>query len=286
VKKKEFFDSLLKQYSISPKDLEHIIANRLSISPKELFLLEDIDEKKKKSIIKDIKKYKKGLPLAYIEKRASFMGLNFFVNKHVLIPRIDTEVLVWQVGNFLQGAKKNYIIGDIGTWSGCILASLLHFYDDVIISSFALDISKKALKVAKKNIEIYDKNKKTHFYHISFSALEKVLKKENVFWKDILLSANLPYIRKWDTDLEKNVLSYEPKKALFWWKKTGFELYEKLIEILIILKEKYTLKSLVLFIEIGYKQKEIASYFLENKGLSYSFFLDTWWKTRGVQIDF
>ena len=87
----------------------------------------------------------KRIPLQHILGKTEFMGLTFLVNKDVLCPRPDTEVLVEEALKHLHDGMR---ILDIGTGSGCILLSLLHYSNDC--QGVGADISKKALQVAKK----------------------------------------------------------------------------------------------------------------------------------------
>ena len=88
------------------------------------------------------------IPLQHITGVQEFMGLEFCVNEHVLVPRQDTEVLVETV---LQRLKVGATVLDMCTGSGCILISLLKLGNKV--SGTAVDISEEALKVTRKNAE-------------------------------------------------------------------------------------------------------------------------------------
>ncbi len=90
----------------------------------------------------------KGQPLQYIVGTWEFMGLDFYVDKNVLIPRADTEVLV----NYIMDIGKNATILDMCTGSGCIGISLAHYLKDVKVT--LADISTDALAVAKKNVQL------------------------------------------------------------------------------------------------------------------------------------
>lgn len=77
------------------------------------------------------------------------MGLTFLVNKDVLVPRQDTEVLVEEAMKHLHDGMR---ILDLCTGSGCILLSLLHYSNDC--EGVGVDLSARALSVAGKNYEI------------------------------------------------------------------------------------------------------------------------------------
>ncbi len=117
---------------------------------------------------KQIAKYKKfisrrakGEPVAYILGHKEFYGLDFIVNKNVLIPRPETEMMVDEILNQVQDDKnKKNILIDIGTGSACIPISILK---NLHITAVATDFSTKALAVAKKNARLHKVNKKIKF---------------------------------------------------------------------------------------------------------------------------
>lgn len=88
------------------------------------------------------------IPLQHLTGTQGFMGLDFYVNEDVLIPRPDTETLVEEVMGELHDGMR---ILDLCTGSGCILLSLLHYSNDCV--GVGADISEKALAVARKNAE-------------------------------------------------------------------------------------------------------------------------------------
>ena len=108
-----------------------------------------------------VERYLKGEPLYYILKEAPFYGRNFYVDNRVLIPRNETEELVYLVKNEI---KKNHItkprIIDIGSGSGCIAITLDLEIKEASLTS--VDISLDALEVAKKNNEML--GAKVNFY--------------------------------------------------------------------------------------------------------------------------
>ena len=91
-----------------------------------------------------------GIPLQYIIGDQEFMGLPFYVDPHVLIPRQDTETLVEVLIERSKMTPFKHII-EIGVGSGCISISLAKFLEDVEI--VGIDISPKALEIAKRNAE-------------------------------------------------------------------------------------------------------------------------------------
>ena len=151
----------------------------------------------------------KHCPLAYLIGHKEFFGLDFYVNKNVLIPRPETEFLVEEaIAEARKFYKKDIIIADIGTGSGCIAIALNKNLPGAEI--IGLDISAKALSVAEKNA----KQNKTavSFYRGSADLLKKKKICPNI------IAANLPYL---DEDKKSfyyrhcPALRYEPAGALF-----------------------------------------------------------------------
>lgn len=149
-------------------------------------------------------------PIAYITGHKEFFGLDFFVNKNVLIPRPESEWLVEESIKYLvssiKDAKLNII--DIGTGSGNIIVSIAKTQPSHRF--FASDISKKALDVAKRNLKQH--NVKIKFYK---SDLFESIPKQ----KFDLIIANLPYVPKNSSKKyvvrSKDDIDYEPMNAIF-----------------------------------------------------------------------
>lgn len=261
------------------KYLDLIILKNLNISKKELFFLEEIDEKYLKNIKNDLKKLEKWEPLEYILQNANFFWIDFFVDSRVLIPRNDTEIMVKEALK-VDNLEKYFLI-DVWTWSGAIICSI--FLNSKIKSWIAIDISKKALKVAEKNILLHNLKEKIEV--LESNLLEKIFYK-NIENKNLIITANLPYVKDWDFEnMSTETVKYEPNLALFWGKNTGFELYEKLIWQCLELKKKFDLE-IILFIEIWFDQKDFVENFLKNICLKFEIFKDNSGIDRSIKIYF
>lgn len=144
------------------------------------------------------------MPIQYIFNEAFFMDLVLYVDENVLIPRPETEELVFLIEKKL-GHIKNLKVLDIGTGSGCIGIYLKRKFPSWRVE--ALDFSISALEVAKKNAKLYDLD--IQFTQADFLDWESERK------YDIIVS-NPPYI---DTEeirkMDESVLKYEPHLALF-----------------------------------------------------------------------
>lgn len=198
-------------------------------------------EKKYESLIKRRVKFE---PVAYLTGKKEFYGLEFTVNKNVLIPRPETELLVEEVIKYV--GHKNITITDVGCGSGAIAISLKkHLPKTKII---ATDISQLAINVAKKNANL----NKVVIKFIKTNLISNV--SDNI---DIIV-ANLPYVPEEERKI-KNIFSaplkYEPINGLYGGK-YGLDIYEKLFQQVNNLK----IKPKALFCEIGstYTKKTLA----------------------------
>lgn len=176
-------------------------------------------------------------PIQYILEEAFFYNTNLYVNKHVLIPRIETEELVHNLINEIKNDPP-IAIADIGTGSGAIAVTIANNTDHQI---YASDISKRALKVARKN----DKYNKVQFFH--GDLLMPFIKNEIML--DYVV-ANLPYIEP-DDEISDNVKNFEPHLALFLPKKSIFARFFRQIK-----KVHKGRNGLDIFMEIGSNQGE------------------------------
>ncbi len=207
-------------------------------------------------------KLKLEIPIQYTIGTTSFYGLDFEINKNVLIPRPETEELVeWIIkeNTNIESSKKLKIL-DIGTGSGCIAISLAKNIQNSEV--FALDVSIKALAIAKKNAEINNVNitfiQKNILETVSLSAVEGLINQKF----DIIVS-NPPYVRNIEKhEIRKNVLDNEPHLALFVNDNDALIFYKKIAEL-----AKINLsKKGQLFFEINqYLAKETIE-LLENLG--------------------
>lgn len=195
---------------------------------------EKLVEKKIKNKKKLAKLKEKKYPLQYILGNVNFYGYEFLVNKNVLIPRFETELLIEKTLSYLKKLNLNKLdILDIGTGSGCIAITLAKETNNSSID--ALDISKKALNVAKKNASINNTN-------INF--IKKDIKKYKTEKKYDLIISNPPYLTEED-DIDESI-KYEPQIALYANDK-GMEYYKSIIKNL---KNNLKEKSILAF-EIG-----------------------------------
>lgn len=195
-------------------DSELTISHVLNLSRLELITKdEDFVTKEQQNLIDElISRRISGEPLAYLLNKKEFYGRDFYVDDSVLIPRIETESIIFDLP---QDNRPKKVL-DIGTGSGCIAITIKLEKPDYIVD--ALDISENALKTAELNAKKLNAN--VHFFHSNLLS--------NVKDKYDLIIANLPYVDdSWNIDL--NALSYEPSFALFA-KREGLDLIYKLLD--------------------------------------------------------
>lgn len=203
------------------------------------------DEKKltleqEEKYFKNVEKIIKGIPLQHITHQQEFMKMNFYVNKNVLIPRLDTEVLVEEVIQIAEKINAKKIL-DLCTGSGAIAISLAKYVKNSQIT--ATDISNEALKIAERNAKNNGVEKQIAFLS---SDLFKEIPKEKY---DIIVS-NPPYIKREIIKTLDNEVQKEPNIALDggW---DGLDFYRKIIH------QSYEFLKYrgYLCLEIGYDQK-------------------------------
>jgi release factor glutamine methyltransferase len=161
-------------------------------------------------LLKAVKRRLAGYSNAVIIGHKWFYGLDFIVNKNVLIPRPETELMVDEVLAKIKNDEfkiKNII--DLGTGSGCVIISIVKNMPTKEVGFYGLDISRPALKVAKKNAI---KNNVSERIKFVYSNLLNVIDK-SVFQESVIITANLPYLTP---EQVKNspTIQKEPKIAL------------------------------------------------------------------------
>lgn len=161
-------------------------------------------------------------PIQYILGESWFMGMPFFVQEGVLIPRPETAELVLWVLETMSGRSGNVL--DIGTGSGCIAISIAKNNKTLNVS--AIDKSVDALEIARKNNQLLDAA-------VAFQQMDVLSVTANDFpekW-DVIVS-NPPYITENERkDMHQNVLDFEPEMALFVPNGEPLLFYRKIAEI-------------------------------------------------------
>ncbi len=225
-----------------------------------------MDEEQEKTYFSLIDKRKTRIPLQHLTGVQEFMGLEFRVNEHVLIPRQDTETLVeaaldylnkkpWNQDNSENVAFQEQRILDMCTGSGCILLSLMRLAQNPeTIRGIGADLSGEALKVAETNAG-----------HLGVAAdFVQTDLFEKIEGKFHMIISNPPYIRTDEIEmLETEVKNHDPRMALDG-KEDGLYFYRKIVDE----SRRHLVKSGILLFEIGCSQGKDVSRMMKLAGFT------------------
>ena len=205
-----------------------------------------------------IKKRSERIPLQHITGQQAFMGFDFLVNEHVLIPRQDTEILVEKALEFLKPGMQ---VLDMCTGSGCILLSLLALSEGC--KGIGADISVEALKVAAENrARISNQCGKELSVEFVESDLFFVFEGTDQLF-DVIVS-NPPYIASAVIEtLEPEVRLHEPMSALDG-TADGLYFYKKIVTE----SRSFLKKGGALLFEIGHDQGTAVADLMEEAGFA------------------
>lgn len=278
-------------------DLELIISHVLK-KPREFVLSHpeyEIPKFKIENLKLKISRRRRGEPLAYILGHKEFYSLDFKVNKNVLIPRPETELLVDLALNKLKTKsagwqiKPKTAIIDVGTGSGNVIISVVknllnHKLRTTNYRFLGIDISQKAINIAKENAKLHKVDKKIKF--LKGNLLKPLINKLSMVkcQQSIVILANLPYVSKKIYNSSPTI-KHEPKSALLS-SNAGLAHYEKLLkQIKSLMKMCYMLR-VSCYMEISSEQKNkftklIKIYFPKS---NIKFFKDLSGKWRVCEI--
>ena len=243
--------NILKKNFSNPNLELRVMLNNCSIKKKNVFLnnfnLNEIN------LIKFNKAFQRRLnrePISKIFNKKSFWKYDFFVNKDVLDPRSETELIIEKILDFYPDKTKSLRFLDMCTGSGCIAISLAKEYIEATID--ATDISSRALKVARNNAVRLGCNDQINFIKCNLVS--------EIQYYDIVV-CNPPYLSNYEYKRTVHEIQlFEPKKALVATKE-GYYFYHQIAKLLPNLLES---KSMA-FLEIGSKQaKKVKGIFSEN----------------------
>ena len=236
-------------------DSEILVSHLINIPRESIYsrLKENLPSNKAEELKKLVSRRVKKEPIAYILNNKEFWSTNFYVDRSVLIPRPETEVLIDLILSQINN-KNNYLnILDIGTGSGCILLSLLKELTKA--KGIGVDKSSKAIAIAKKNSISQQVDNRASFKNVNLEEI-KFDKKFD------LIVSNPPYLPDVSLkNLNLDIKLYEPKIAL----QGGVQGVDFLCKIISLASKIIKINGL-LALEIGDNQFYIlAKYLKENR---------------------
>lgn len=219
---------------------------------------EEVEENVSKKYYEMVERRNIGYPLQYMINSQEFMGLDFFVQEGVLVPRPDTEILVEKIIDIVNKTDRNneeIRILDIGTGSGAIALSLAYYLKNSSVT--AVDISDIAIETANINM---NKLKLSNVSIIKSDIFGEMNVNDEKYH---IVVSNPPYIEKSVIEeLQIEVSKYEPKIALDGGI-DGLDFYRQIINVF----KKIHGKNSILAVEIGYNQKKAVTEIFENAKL-------------------
>ena len=231
-------------------DAQIILADIMGLNRESLIIKDNLNvsEKTIKKYNRAIQRRSKKEPVAYIIGKKEFWSESFVVNKSTLVPRPETELLIYEIIKKFKFKKANIL--DIGTGSGCILLSILKELEHA--RGVGIDISPKTIAIAKFNSKKLNLSNRSKF---KVSDLNKY----SLGMYDLIIS-NPPYISSRNLKrLSSDIINFEPKLA-FDGGIDGLDLIKK-----VIYKSSHLLKrNGLLAIEIGFNQYNKVSSILRR----------------------
>jgi release factor glutamine methyltransferase len=234
-------------------DSEILVSYLINIPRESIYskLKENLPSNKTEELQKLVSRRVKKEPIAYILNNKEFWSTNFYVDRSVLIPRPETEVLIDLILSQISN-KNNYLnILDIGTGSGCILISLLK--ELAKAKGIGVDKSTKAIAIAKKNSISQQVDNRASFKNVNLEEI-KFDKKFD------LIVSNPPYLPDVSLkNLNLDIKLYEPKIAL----QGGVQGVDFLCKIINLASKILKINGL-LALEIGDNQFHILAKYLKK----------------------
>ncbi len=234
-------------------DSEILVSHLINV-PREIIyskLKENLPSNKTEELQKLVNRRAKKEPIAYILNNKEFWSTNFYVDRSVLIPRPETEVLIDLILSHINNKNNYFSILDIGTGSGCILISLLK--ELINAKGIGVDKSLKAIAIANKNSISQQVNNRATFKNLN---LEEI-KFDKKF--DVIVS-NPPYLPDVSLkNLNLDIKLYEPKIAL----QGGVQGVDFLYKIINLASKILKINGL-LALEIGDNQFHKLTKYLSN----------------------
>lgn len=246
-----------REYIDSIKESIYILSKVLDKDKSYIYINLDkwVSEEQSKDFLEIIDRRALGEPISYIFNKKEFMGMDFFVEKGVLIPRPETEILVEYIIDYIEesfnGKKINVL--DIGIGSGAISLSIARLCKNVEV--LGVDISDKAITVSNKNLDRLELKNASFRRSNLFGNIQS-------YEKFPIIVSNPPYIK---TDiiegLQKDVKDFEPSLALDGGI-DGLSFYKSISSE----SKEYLLEDGMLIYEIGFDQGNSVKKIMLDEG--------------------
>ncbi len=252
--KEYYLDALVLLSHATNKSKEYLLAHpefKLSPDQKAIFL-RSVNQRKKKA------------PVAYITGNKEFFGINLSVNKHVLIPRPETEMLV-EKGIELASKHAHSTVVDMGTGSGCVIISIARALKNQSqlnnYKLFGIDISLEALKTARQNSR--KSGLENDIIFLKGNLLRSFFEQQkDLIGKPLIILANLPYLSAGlYQKLPQGISYYEPKTALVGHGDDGLDLYRRFFAQI----RDFRQSNISICFEFSPEQKERLEKIINNK---------------------
>lgn len=240
------FEDLKNKYSLSVAEIR-VLIEKIAKEDFTQFMagLLELDKDQETAIDNVLLKIKDGIVFDYACNVCEFMGLDFYVDENVLIPRHETELLVEEVEKHIFARKSKVL--ELGVGSGCVSVSLAKRNPS---SDFvAVDVSEKAIRVAQRNASAFELDN-LEIFHSDLTSEIKELDFD-------LIVANLPYVES-DYIKDNSHLMADPLLALDGGK-DGLDLIKRLLQNLDCLKD-----GGYVFLEFGYLQNQLLQDFVKE----------------------
>ena len=247
--------SILKKNGIKTSRLDSEILMSKAINKDRVFMIlnsnQNLEKKSLNCFFDLIQKRSIRTPVSYLTGKKNFWNNEFQINKNVLIPRPDTELIIQEALKLTKNKNKLRVL-DIGTGSGCLILTILK--EKKNFSGIGIDISKKCLNLAKINRDNFALGNRVKFLKSDIDNFN--------YGKYDLIVSNPPYIKKIDLKyLERDVINFEPLIAL----NGGIDGLSEIRKV--IYRSLKLLKSNgKLILEIGFNQKNDVKRLLKKKG--------------------
>lgn len=248
-----------KEAGVTSQDIRVLIAHEMGFAaPIDTLYHKDEEFTKNEQFQADFAKLMQGMPVEYVINEATFLHTKIYVDRRVLIPRMETEELIATLSERIMDYydPRNYLVcADIGTGSGAILCALHSLFPNWLL--VGSDISSQALEVAKKNA--IDHGVKANL--LQGPSLEPYIAAHMNL--DIIVS-NPPYIINRD-EVQESVKRYEPAEALYLDKEHS--VYEEIFRDY----KKVKKGTLLMAFEIGYDLVDYLTGLMEKYLEDYEF---------------